>query len=58
MTRRVVGVVLMACLAVVAMGASAKCYPAGTRVVVFVQGLYTSYDEDESLFSVGVRFGL
>jgi len=31
-------------VAVAALFAAAKCYPPNTRVVVFVQGLYTSYD--------------
>lgn len=31
-------------LLVVALASGARCYPAGTRVVVFLQGIYTSYD--------------
>jgi hypothetical protein len=31
-------------LVVIALFAAAKCYPAGTRVVVFMQGIYTTYD--------------
>jgi hypothetical protein len=31
-------------LAVIALFGASKCYPAGTRVVVFVQGIYTTYD--------------
>lgn len=31
-------------LVLLALMSGAKCYPAGTRVVIFVQGLYTSYD--------------
>ncbi|MDP9236757.1 MAG: lipase family protein [Chloroflexota bacterium] len=31
-------------LAICGLMSGAKCYPPGTRVVVFVQGIYTSYD--------------
>ncbi len=34
----------MAMLAMAAMFSSAKCYPPGTRVVIFIQGIYTTYD--------------
>jgi hypothetical protein len=39
---------------------AAKCYPPGTRVVVFVQGLYTTYDESgtQSTAVEGPRFSL
>jgi pimeloyl-ACP methyl ester carboxylesterase len=30
--------------ALIALNTSARCYPPNTRVVVFIQGLYTSYD--------------
>ncbi len=35
---------VLAMLAVAAMLSSAKCYPPGTRVVIFIQGIYTTYD--------------
>ncbi len=31
-------------LVVIALFAAAKCYPPGTNVVVFIQGIYTTYD--------------
>jgi pimeloyl-ACP methyl ester carboxylesterase len=43
-SRRALALAIMAMLAVAAMLSSAKCYPAGTRVVVFIQGIYTTYD--------------
>jgi pimeloyl-ACP methyl ester carboxylesterase len=36
--------VLALLLLMLASGSAARCYPPGTRVVVFVQGLYTSFD--------------
>lgn len=41
--RRYAAVVLLALIAL-SSTAAAKCYPANTRVVIFVQGLYTTYD--------------
>ncbi|HZP57899.1 MAG TPA: hypothetical protein VFC53_10180 [Dehalococcoidia bacterium] len=35
---------LLALLALAAVAFSAKCYPPNTRVVVFIQGVYSSYD--------------
>ncbi len=35
---------LLPLLVLLAMLSAARCYPPGTRVVVFVQGIYTSYD--------------
>jgi pimeloyl-ACP methyl ester carboxylesterase len=40
--------------------AAARCYPANTRVIVFVQGLYTTYDESGTQETVveGQRFNV
>src|SRR4051812_36586792 len=45
---------LLALLPMVALFSGAKCYPPDTRVVVFIQGLYTSYGLDGTT-SVGVE---
>jgi pimeloyl-ACP methyl ester carboxylesterase len=37
-------IVVLPLLVLLALLSGAKCYPAGTRVVIFVQGLYTAYD--------------
>lgn len=37
-------VVVLGLLLSFSLFSSAKCYPAGTRVVIFLQGIYTSYD--------------
>ncbi len=39
---------------------SARCYPPGTRVIVFVQGAYTAYDKDgtEATITEGQRFNV
>jgi len=37
-------IVVLPLLVLLALLSGAKCYPAGTRVVIFVQGLYTSFD--------------
>ena len=42
--RRALTLAVLAMLAVAAMLSSAKCYPPGTRVVIFIQGIYTTYD--------------
>ncbi len=34
----------MPLLALLALFSAAKCYPDGTRIVIFVQGIYTAYD--------------
>jgi hypothetical protein len=50
--------VLAPLLTLIALSGAAKCYPAGTRVIVFVQGIYSTYDEtgtQESLVE-GHRF--
>jgi pimeloyl-ACP methyl ester carboxylesterase len=36
--------IVLPLLLLLALLSGAKCYPAGTRVVIFVQGLYTAYD--------------
>lgn len=43
--RRLLLPALLALFATVALGAG-RCYPEGTRVIVFLQGLYTTYDAD------------
>ena len=42
--RRAIALAILAMLAMAAMFSSAKCYPPGTRVVIFIQGIYTTYD--------------
>jgi len=42
--RRALTLLLIAMLALAAMLSAAKCYPPGTRVVIFIQGIYTTYD--------------
>lgn len=39
---------------------AAKCYPSGTRVVIFIQGVYTTYDENGTQATVveGQRFNV
>lgn len=44
MTRRN-ALILLLC-AMFAFGAAAKCFPPGTRVVIFMQGIYSTYDAD------------
>lgn len=41
---RVRAVAITAMIAIAAMLSSAKCYPPGTRVVIFMQGVYSTYD--------------
>lgn len=54
------GRMLVLLLAVAALGmfSAARCYPPGTRVVVFVQGIYSTYDADGTQGTVveGHRF--
>lgn len=38
------GMVVLPLLILLALLSGAKCHPPGTRVIIFVQGLYTSYD--------------
>jgi pimeloyl-ACP methyl ester carboxylesterase len=45
---------LLALLPALALFSAAKCYPPDTRVVVFIQGLYTSYGPDGTT-TVGVE---
>jgi pimeloyl-ACP methyl ester carboxylesterase len=42
--KRALALAVVSMLAMAAMFSSAKCYPPGTRVVVFIQGIYTAYD--------------
>ncbi|HYM14519.1 MAG TPA: hypothetical protein VEZ14_03095 [Dehalococcoidia bacterium] len=43
-SRRLGALALAPLLVLLALFGAAKCYPAGTRVVVFMQGIYTTYD--------------
>src|SRR5437868_3307090 len=52
--RRLLLLPLLALLPMLALFSAAKCYPPDTRVVVFIQGLYTSYGPDGTT-SVGVE---
>src|SRR4051812_17537422 len=52
--RRFLLVPLLALMPMFALFSAAKCYPPETRVVVFIQGLYTSYGPDGTT-SVGVE---
>ena len=52
--RRLLLLPLFALLPMLALVTGAKCYPPDTRVVVFIQGLYTSYDADGTT-SVGIE---
>ncbi len=38
------GLLVLPFLALFALISGAKCYPAGSRIVIFVQGIYTTYD--------------
>ena len=50
-------VLLAALVALATFGMGARCYPPDTRVVVFIQGLYTTYDgETQSTTLEGPRF--
>lgn len=44
---------MLSLLSLLALFSGVKCYPAGTRVVIFVQGIYTSYDANGTQESVG-----
>ena len=39
---------LGALVLIAACGLGARCYPPGTRVVIFIEGVYTSYDPAKS----------
>jgi pimeloyl-ACP methyl ester carboxylesterase len=45
MLRRALPLLLFAVASLAMLGA-ARCYPANTRVVVFIQGIYTTYDDE------------
>src|SRR5437588_4262501 len=52
--RRLLLLPVLALLPLLALISGAKCYPPDTHVVVFIQGLYTSYGPDGTT-SVGVE---
>src|SRR5207237_3692278 len=52
--RQLVLLPLLALLPMLALFSAAKCYQPDTRVVIFIQGLYTSYGPDGTT-SVGVE---